>query len=121
MDQALAKYITWLGGSYPGYVQQKYFKGSETLPESVETGKKAEPHAVKELWNNFNFTEEETEFRSTVGKDMETYIGEMEAKFITGSQPMSEWDKYVATVQKMGVDEYMKIYKQSYERYKSSK
>ncbi len=121
MDQALAKYITWLGGSYPGYVQQKYFKGSETLPESVETGKKAEPYAVKELWNNFNFTEEETEFRSTVGKDMETYIGEMEAKFITGSQPMSEWDKYVATVQKMGVDEYMKIYKQSYERYKSSK
>ncbi|MBD2860442.1 type 2 periplasmic-binding domain-containing protein [Paenibacillus oceani] len=121
MDQALAKYITWLGGSYPGYVQEKYFKGSETLPESIGTGKKAQPHSVKELWNSFNFTEEETEFRSTVGSDMETYIGEMEAKFITGSQPMSEWDKYVATVQKMGQDQYMKTYKQAYERYKSSK
>jgi putative aldouronate transport system substrate-binding protein len=52
---------------------------------------------------------------------MQTYIGEMEAKFITGSQPMSEWDKYVATVQKMGQDQYMKTYKQAYERYKSSK
>jgi putative aldouronate transport system substrate-binding protein len=121
MDQALAKYITWLGGSYPGYVQEKYFKGSETLPESIAVGKKAQPFAVKELWNNFNFTEEETEFRSTVGSDMQTYIGEMEAKFITGSQPMSEWDKYVATVQKMGQDQYMKTYKQAYERYKSSK
>ncbi|MEF3304752.1 extracellular solute-binding protein [Paenibacillus sp. GYB003] len=121
MDQALAKYITWLGGSYPGYVQEKYFKGSETLPESIAVGKKAQPYAVKELWNNFNFTEEETEFRSTVGNDIQNYIGETEAKFITGSMPMSEWDKYVATVQKMGVDEYMKIYKQAYERYKNSK
>lgn len=118
MDQALAKYITWLGGSYPGYVQEKYFKGSETLPESVAVGKKAEQHKVKELWNAFNFTQEETEFRSTVGNDIQTYIGEMEAKFISGSAPMSEWDKYVSTVDKMGVDEYMKIYKQAYDRYK---
>lgn len=52
---------------------------------------------------------------------MHNYIGEMEAKFITGSQPMSEWDKYVATVQKMGVDEYMKGYKKAYERYTNTK
>lgn len=120
MDQALAKYITWLGGSYPGYVQEKYFKGSETLPESIEVGEKAKPYAVKELWNSFNYTEEETEFRSTVGSDIESYITEMEAKFITGSQPMSDWDKYVETVKKMGLEDYMTIYKQAYERYKGS-
>lgn len=121
MDQALAKYITWLGGSYPGYVQEKYFKGSETLPESLAVGEKAQPHKIPEIWNAFNFTEEESEFRSTIGSDIETYIGEMEAKFITGAQPMSEWDKYVANVQKMGLDEYMKVYNQAYERYKNSK
>jgi putative aldouronate transport system substrate-binding protein len=121
MDQALAKYITWLGGSYPGYVQEKYFKGSETLPESVAAGKKAEPHALKEIWNAFNFTEEETEFMSSVGSDIHTYIGEMEAKFITGAEPMSEWNKYVDTVKKMGMDQYMKIYKQAYDRYSKSK
>ncbi|WP_248924571.1 extracellular solute-binding protein [Paenibacillus hamazuiensis] len=121
MDQALAKYITWLGGSYPGYVQEKYFKGSETLPESLAAGKKAQPHAIKEIWNSFNFTEEETEFMSTVGSDIHTYITEMEAKFITGAEPMTEWDKYVATVKKMGLDQYMKIYKQAYDRYNKSK
>jgi putative aldouronate transport system substrate-binding protein len=42
----------------------------------------------------------------------------MEAKFISGSAPMSEWDKYVAAVDKMGVSEYMKIYKQAYDRYR---
>lgn len=118
MDQALAKYITWLGGSYPGYVQEKYFKGSETLPESMAVGKKAEQHKLKELWNAFNFTQEETEFRSSVGNDIQNYISEMEAKFISGTAPMSEWDKYVSTVDKMGVGEYMKIYKQAYDRYK---
>src|SRR5690606_24565851 len=40
-DQALAKYFAWLGGSYPGYVKEQYFKGSETLPESIATGEKA--------------------------------------------------------------------------------
>ncbi|WNQ11984.1 extracellular solute-binding protein [Paenibacillus aurantius] len=121
MDQALAKSITWLGGSYPGYVQEKYFKGSETLPGNIEVGQKAEPNKLKELWNNFNFTEEENEFRSTVGTDIQNYIGEMEAKFVTGAAPMSDWDKYTAAVQKMGVDQYMKIYKQAYDRYKNSK
>ncbi|GIP37802.1 ABC transporter substrate-binding protein [Paenibacillus sp. J31TS4] len=121
MDQALAKYITWLGGSYPGYVQEKYFKGSETLPESVEAGKKAEPYKIKELWNAFNFTEVETEFNSTIGNDIQSYIGEMEAKFITGSIPMSDWDKYVATIEKMGLADYMKYYKAAYQRYQNSK
>ncbi|GAA4832531.1 extracellular solute-binding protein [Paenibacillus vulneris] len=116
-DQALAKYFTWLGGSYPGYVQEKYFKGSETLPEALATGKKAQPYAVKEIWNNFNFTDTETELMSSIGKDIQSYVTEMEAKFVNGSASFDEWDKYVATVQKMGLDQYMKTYQAAYERY----
>nr|WP_150960057.1 extracellular solute-binding protein [Aneurinibacillus sp. XH2] len=116
-DQALAKYFTWLGGSYPGYVKEQYFKGSETLPESIATGEKAEPHRVPEIWNNFNYTEEETEFMSSIGKDITSYVNEAEAKFINGSMPFSEWDNYVKTVEKMGLEEYMRVYKQAYERY----
>lgn len=117
MDQALTKYVSWMGGSYPGYVQEKYFKGSETLPEAVATGKKAQPHAIKELWYNFNFTDEETDFMKTTGSDIQTRIGEMEAKFITGAASFDEWSKYVDSVKKMGVDSYMKVYKTAYERY----
>ncbi|MEF3303974.1 ABC transporter substrate-binding protein [Paenibacillus sp. GYB003] len=121
MDQALTKYVTWMGGSYPGYVQEKYFKGSETLPESVEAGKKAQPYALKELWYNFNFTDAETEYMTTKGADIQTYIGEMESKFITGAASFDEWDKYVTTVKNMGVDQYMKTYKAAYDRYSQSK
>ncbi|RAV15336.1 extracellular solute-binding protein [Paenibacillus contaminans] len=121
MDQALTKYVTWMGGSYPGYVQEKYFKGSETLPESIEAGKKAEPHAIKELWYNFNFTEEESEFMKTKGGDIHTYIAEMEAKFVTGAASLDDWDKYVTTVKNMGVAEYLKVYQAAYDRYSKSK
>ncbi|WP_028549651.1 extracellular solute-binding protein [Paenibacillus sp. UNC451MF] len=121
MDQALTKYVTWMGGSYPGYVQEKYFKGSETLPESVEAGKKAQPFALKDLWYNFNFTDAENEYMSTKGSDIQTYIGEMESKFITGASSFDEWDKYVTTVNNMGVDQYLKTYKTAYDRYNKSK
>ncbi|MEK3888747.1 extracellular solute-binding protein [Bacillus sp. FSL K6-3431] len=116
-DQALAKYFTWLGGSYPGYVKEQWFKGSETLPNSIETGKKAEKHVIDEIWNTFNYTDEETSYLQSQGADMDAYINEMEAKFIVGDAPFNEWDKYVKNVEKMGLEEYMKIQEAAYERY----
>lgn len=120
LDQALTNYVSWMGGSYPGYVQMNYFKGSESLPESIAAGEKAKPYQIDELWYSFNFTEEETEFMTTIGKDIQSYIEEMEAGFITGAKPFSEWDKYVETVKRMGVDKYMEIYKAAYDRYNNT-
>lgn len=120
MDQALTKYFTWTGGSYPGYVKADYFKGSETLPNSMEAAEKAEPNAVEDIWYNFNFTNEETDFMSSVGKDIHDYIGEMEAKFVNGSASFDQWDVYVDTINKMGLEEYMKIYQAAYDRYNAS-
>jgi len=44
----------------------------------------------------------------------------MEAKFITGVEPLSNWDNYVETVQKMNTEEYVEIYQQAYDRWKES-
>lgn len=120
LDQALTDYVSWMGGSYPGYVHIDWFKGSESLPEAVAAGEKAAPHQIEELWYNFNYTEEETDFMSTIGADMHTYINEMEAKFINGSVPFSEWDNYVGTVKDMGLEEYMQVYQAAYDRYNSN-
>lgn len=116
-DQARAKYFTWLGGGYPGIVKEKFFKGSESLPESVAAGEKARPYIVKEIWNNFNFTDAETEVMSSLGKDIGDFVTEAESKFINGSISFGEWDKYVDTLKKMGLDEYMKTYQAAYDRY----
>lgn len=116
-DQALAQYLTWLGGSYPGFVTKKYFKGSESLPNALEVGEKASPHMVKEIWGKFNYLDEEKEIMSSIGSDIESYANEMEAKFVNGTVPFSEWDNYVATIEKMGLEKYMQTYRTAYERY----
>jgi len=118
-DQALAKYFTWLGGSYPGLVRESWFKGSETLPSAMAAAEKAEPYAVKEILYNFNFTLEETDIMSSIGKDIQDYVTEMEAKFVNGSASFDQWDEYVNTLNKMGLEEYMRVYQAAYDRYQA--
>ncbi|MFD0868644.1 extracellular solute-binding protein [Paenibacillus residui] len=120
LEQALVKYVTWPGGSYPGIVRQKYFKGAESLPASIEATDKLKPYLTKEVWPVFTFTEEESERYQSLHPDINAYMEEMRAKFITGAAPFSEWDTYVDTLKKMGLDEYLEIYSTAYERYKSS-
>ena len=80
---------------------------------------KAEPYAVKEILYNFNFTLEETDVMTSIGKDIEDYVKEMEAKFVNGSASFTQWDEYVNTLNKMGLDRYMEVYQAAYERYQA--
>lgn len=117
-DQAVAQYLTWPGGGYPGILKQQFFKGSEGMPSSIEAVKIVESQFPEEVWAPFVYTQEETDKMSALKADIETYVTEMQAKFITGNVPFTQWDNYTATLQKMGLDEYMEIYKAAYERYK---
>ncbi|MCJ8011528.1 extracellular solute-binding protein [Paenibacillus sp. KQZ6P-2] len=117
-DQAIGQYLAWPGGSYAGIVKQQFFKGPEGLPASIEAIKKVESNFPKEIWPSFTFTTEESDKMSALQTDIGTYVNEMRAKFITGNVPFSDWDKYTATLQKMGLDDYMKIYEAAYDRYK---
>ncbi|SHE10341.1 Lipoprotein lplA [Chlamydia abortus] len=119
-EQELSKYVVWLGGSYPGFVTKKYFKGSESLPESIEAAERVRPYVVKEIWPPFTYTQEETERMSILSADIHPYVDEMVARFINGSVSFNEWDSYVSTLKQMGLDEYMRIYRSGYERYMQS-
>jgi putative aldouronate transport system substrate-binding protein len=45
------------------------------------------------------------------------YVKKMRAEFIFGTTPLSKWDDYVKQIQKMGLDEMMKIHQAAYQRY----
>ncbi|GAB2537707.1 extracellular solute-binding protein [Gracilibacillus alcaliphilus] len=120
MDEALTPYVTWMGGSYPGYVQEQYFKGSESLPNAIEAGEKARPNVPEEIWNGFNYTEEELAFMQGPGGDLKTFVTEQEELFINGSRPFSEWDDFVDQINQMGLEEYMQIEAAAHERYQES-
>ncbi|MEZ2718769.1 ABC transporter substrate-binding protein [Niallia circulans] len=119
-DQALTPYVTWMGGSYPGYVQEKYFGGSEALPGSIAVGDKVQPDAPKEIWNGFNYTDDELKFKLATGTDLETFINETEAAFIAGDKDFSEWDQYVEQVKQMGQEQYLEVEKAAHDRYQAN-
>lgn len=116
-EQALVKYVVWPGGGYPNIVREKYFKGAESLPESVAAAERFSRYFPEEIWPAFNFTAEENDRMAALGADIDSYVSEMQAKFITGDEPLSNWDKYVDTLYQMGLEEYMEIYQAAYERY----
>jgi len=67
-------------------------------------------------------TKEEQDSVSAVATDLQTYIEQMEAKFITGVEKLDDagWDKYVETIKSMGVEDYVKVYQQVYDRWAKS-
>ncbi|WP_077297849.1 extracellular solute-binding protein [Virgibacillus pantothenticus] len=115
-EQAIAKYLTFPGGFYPALVKEAYYNGSESTKMSQEAVKKLEPHIIEEIWPEFIFTTEETKVLDSVGNDIQKYITEMRDKFIVGDVPFSEWDKYVETMEKMGLEDYMDIQQAAHKR-----
>ncbi|GAQ16937.1 ABC transporter substrate-binding protein [Oceanobacillus picturae] len=116
-EQALRPYITWLGGGYPALVQSENFKGAENSPEAIEATKRLEPDMIDEVWPSFPYTVEENQRLSALKADIEKYVIEMQDKFIAGEESFDGWDKYVETLESMGLDEYMEIQQAAYERY----
>ncbi|WP_307720053.1 extracellular solute-binding protein [Paenibacillus koleovorans] len=66
-------------------------------------------------------TPEESTAYSQKMADINTYRQEMVAKFITGTEPLSNFDKFVSTLKTMGIDEVIKIKQAQYDRWNSIK
>lgn len=70
---------------------------------------------------NVYLTYEEQSEASALMSDLDTYVQQMEAKFVTGQEPLSNWDKYVAQVKKMGADRIVELYQGAYDRWNTEK
>lgn len=45
------------------------------------------------------------------------YVKMMEAKFITGEEPIENFDNYVKELKNLGIEEYIGIYQNAYDDY----
>ena len=52
-------------------------------------------------------------------ENMGTYISEMQYKFITGAEPLTNYDSYMEQLQKMGIEELIKLYQDAYDSFMS--
>lgn len=62
-------------------------------------------------------TNEEVDEIKPITTDLNMYIEEMEAKFITGVEPLSNWPKYIETLEQMNLKRYVEVYQQAYDRW----
>ena len=51
--------------------------------------------------------------------NMGTYISEMTCKFITGPEPLTNFDTYMDTLQKMGIENLIQLYQDAYDQFNS--
>lgn len=82
-----------------------------------------------EVWgsadNEYNLptlslTAAEEETYSAAASDVETYMSEVIIKFMIGDMDIdAEWDRYIATMESLGVNDMIAIYQDAYERYQN--
>lgn len=68
---------------------------------------------------NISMTEEESETKTSIMNDIDTYVDEMVLKFIVGTESLDQWDAYVSTVESMGLEQALSAVQSAYNRYMS--
>ena len=69
--------------------------------------------------NDMNLDTDESDIYNEKWPDINTYIGQMTAKFISGELEINDanWNTYLAELEKMGLNEVIEVYTAAYERY----
>jgi putative aldouronate transport system substrate-binding protein len=87
-------------------------------PRLVAATDKYVGHEMEEIWPNPMMTLEETEELRQIGTQINDYIGEMVARFVTGELDIdAEWDSYVSALNEMGLERYLEINQIAYDRF----
>ena len=110
-----------LGVSFPGIKEKANDPDDNKFTEFIkkETEEKITKYA-ETPYPLVYLTKEDQDKVSAVATDLKTYVEQMEAKFITGVEPISNWDKFVDTIKSMGVEEYVKVYQDAYDTWKKN-
>jgi putative aldouronate transport system substrate-binding protein len=64
-----------------------------------------------------SFTSRETSDFTRIMADLDTYVMQMTYKFILGTESFNNWDSFIATVNRMGADQAIRIQQAALDRY----
>ena len=114
---------TWTSGEKWDGFSTALYSGMNTLRPTASLVVKGNgtmdnlfPYAKEspKLQANIMLSEDDADDFADLWTDIEKYISEMHAKFITGAEDIETgWDNYVSTLNRMGLEEVLAIY-QSY-------
>jgi putative aldouronate transport system substrate-binding protein len=104
-------------GAFPSLFsyQLREFREATTSESIKDFSKVAEPFMI-EPYPSIMASKEESDRLNSIMIDIETYRDEMIQKFIMGAAPLSDFDKFVEQIKKMGINEAIKIRQEQYDR-----
>lgn len=118
MDRASALYTRASSGAT--IQTDKYTEGNYSMQNQkdalamwmlTDMGKYIYPPAVIS-------TDKSEEF-SNIMNNIKTFVDEMEAKFILGTESLDKWDEYVEQIKKFGIEEAIQMKQEAYDDYMS--
>jgi putative aldouronate transport system substrate-binding protein len=96
-----------------GYIEQYY-----ELKQQKEGLARWEDHDfAKHILPTITPTKEESSEMSKIMNDINTYRDEMTIKFIMGSEPLDNYDKYIDQMKKLGIERAIQINQAALERF----
>lgn len=123
MSQALGMYVRAGGGggdfiNTEGYLNQYYSlpQQKSALGEWSKLSEKAEKETLP--WSLTPTTDESSEY-ARIMNEVKKYQAQMTVKFITGIEPLSNFDKYVETLNGYGLQKALEIQKAQYDRFQN--
>lgn len=112
LDGARSQYSSMLGIGEFSYVNEGaiYVKAMGTLTNCL-------PYGVEQSGiENLTLSEDDQDDYADIWTDMESYIAQMHAKFITGEEDIEAgWDAYLKNLEKMGLPEVLEMYQNAYD------
>ena len=75
---------------------------------------------VKDPWPFIYSTDEEAEVINTYLADLQTYVNENAAAFISGTRPLSEFDAYISGMDALHLSDLLDVRSAQYARYLSA-
>lgn len=105
----------------PGYLNFMAMPSGNPLMENkVEQVTKMQvPYYTDGYPQNARFTTEESERGAVIENDLYSYVLMMSTKFIVGEEPIENFDNYLDTLDKTGLQELLAIKVAAYERWQS--
>lgn len=119
-EEVLGSYVPWAGGRNPSMAENKYF-GNMYNPMSRDVAASLMEYGPDEIWPAFTYSDEDSNRMVVLKNDIDTYVNECEAKFITGEMNLeTDWETYVSTLETIGLTELMEIYQRGLDAYNAA-
>jgi len=113
----ITKYASW-NQFYSAWVTYATTGGANNIARETGMLKNNLPYAKPSFPDTLiKVTEEENNVIANKLTDINNFVAQARAQFITGIEPLSKWDAYVAKVKEMGIDEILEIKQKAYDRW----